>query len=164
MKRVFALAVCAVLLFSSASADGITIPKFSNHLIKYNTLAKGVGAPELKESSAVDQDGMKWFYLSNLIILFELDSGEEIKTIGIRTLSSNYDTDVFLKTCACAINLLSGMDFDAYGSLLYQYIQTTTGQKEALPGIVGDDTFRMSVLDDGSLMFIFNNNDRKYWF
>lgn len=163
MKRMFAAALAIMILFSFASAKSVTLTKFEKHIMKYNTIASDLGEAELEVESAVDQDGMKWFYLPEMIMIFQLDSDEEIQSVAFRTTSNKYDADKYLRTCVCLISLLSGVTYEGYGMMLYQYIHITSGQ-DPFYGAAGIDTFYMQALEDGSLMFVYNNNDRQYCF
>lgn len=160
MKRLFTV-LLIIMLFSSAFAD-IEIPKLTNVVLKYNSVAKVLGTEEIDENTLVKIGDISAFTVSGCIIAFNMNESGEIVDAAV-SARDNTDGGEFLRTCMTMMTLLGGMDYSAYGHLLHQYSQVASGKESGTFYICGIDTFNITAGSTGP-MFSYSNNDLATWY
>ena len=154
MKRILAAILIIVCLASSAYAEFDQLL-----LIKYESAAEMLGAPDLQKSVVSSFDNYFQFDFGQLEIVFEMAPDNSVKNIVIYAEDDACAAD-FLGSCIATIYTFGDIDVKANGMLLMQFMSVRAGG-ESVPYNIGKDTFMITTRDMAKYVFIYMNIDTK---
>lgn len=160
MKKMIAVLAALAFLFASAFADS-GIPPLKTAIIKYNSVASAFGAAKIDESTLTVENNANMFMAGSCMVALYLNDDGIVTNGGVLSLPDT-DGGEYLRTCMVMVSFLGKMDYEAYGHILYQYTNITSG-KESILHMIGNDYFVMSLSATGP-MLLYYNYDLKTWY
>lgn len=130
--------------------------------MKYNSVASTFGAEKIDESTLMVDGNVNMYHVGNCLVGFVLDENGKVTNGAVLALDSTNDGN-FLRSCMVMVTFLGEMDYSAYGHILHQFTDVTSGKESGMFCLIGIDTFNMTAEKAGP-MLLYNNNDMETWY